>query len=161
MVFVSEFQRSGRIALNRIHNQLCKVDGSLSSHGECVVDCKRYSKHPAMVFKKFDFLLSISRISIDADYDALAETPYILNMPVQVCKSSFQSLGVGLLDSVKVGASMHLQSVERSDEHGQVGFQAAFATFDIIEFLCSEICPETSLRDGVVPECHRCFRGDY
>ena len=45
---------------------------------------------------------------------------------------------------------MHLQRLEGNNENSEVWLQTCLAAFDVIEFLCTEICTESCLCNGIV-----------
>ena len=45
---------------------------------------------------------------------------------------------------------MHLQRLKGNNENGEVWLQTCLAAFDVIEFLCTEICTESCLCNGIV-----------
>ena len=80
-------------------------------------------------------------------------------MLVKISKPFFQPFHVRFFDAVKTDAAMHLQSLCSGDYDSQFGLQATFAAFDIIEFLCSQICTEAGFCHYVVTKRHCHFSG--
>ena len=75
-------------------------------------------------------------------------------MPQQVGQALLQSFQV-LVASLGLGhAAVILQSADSGNQHHAVGLQAGHPALDVQELLCTQVCAEASLRDGVVSQPH-------
>ena len=72
-----------------------------------------------MAAHELNFFRGILCEAVEANEDALAEFPYVLNVLVEIGKSRSDALGIWQLDFGLRDSSVHLQALERSYEHGK------------------------------------------
>ena len=79
----------------------------------------------------------------------------------KVRKSFLQSLQVLLVQVSLRNAAVVFQSTNSSYDNNCAGFQTCHTAFDIQEFLCTKVCTETSLCDGIVSKTKSHLRSGY
>ena len=75
-------------------------------------------------------------------------------MAVEVCETTLKALGIWQLNLLLVYATMHLESESRSNQDGQIWFEARLTTLDVEELLSTQIGTKASLGNCVVRPRH-------
>ena len=150
--FIRITQRFGRIIFYRIDYEAGHIYRSFTTFAERIIDGVTYTQLFAVLAQHFHFLVRVGGKLIESNYYRLSERAKITNMFIQIAQSFFQSFHVRFLDAVEADTTVHLQSLCRSDNHGQFRLESAFAAFDVIELFSTEVCAESGFRDHIVTE---------
>ena len=158
---VGKFEGTAGLAVDGIDHEACQVGGSLTAFGKGVVDGKSDVEVVfAMAADGFHLLVRVAGKAVEGQYDGLAEVAQVAHVLVEVAEALAQSFHVGILDAVEAYASVHLEALGRGHDDRQLGLQTAFAAFDVVEFLCTEVGTESCLGDHVVGKGHGHLGGD-
>ena len=103
-----------------------------------------------MLAQYFNFFICIGCKLIECNHYSLTKALQVLYVLVEVPVTGFHTCDVWLLDIFQSYTTMHLQRLEGNNENGEVWLQTCLAAFDVIEFLCTEICTESCLCNGIV-----------
>src|SRR3712207_2739071 len=154
---ISKPQRLRGTILYCIRYQMCQLYSAFSAFDKSIIHGKAYFQSLAMLAHQLDFLIRITSKTIICHHNRLSELPEIMDMLVQVAQSFFQTFHIRLFQAIETYASVHFQSLRCSDNHRQTRTNATLTAFDVIEFLSSQICSESGLRNHIIAKSHRHF----
>ena len=103
-----------------------------------------------MLAQYFYFFICIGCKLVECNHYSLTKALQVLYVLVEVPITGFHTCDVWLLDIFQSYTTMHLQRLEGNNENGEVWLQTCLAAFDVIEFLCTEICTESCLCNSIV-----------
>ena len=103
-----------------------------------------------MLAQYFYFFIGIGCKLVECNHYSLTKALQVLYVLVEVPVTGFHSCDVWLLDIFQSYTTMHLQRLEGNNENSEVWLQTCLAAFDVIELLCTEICTESCLCNGIV-----------
>ena len=103
-----------------------------------------------MLAQYFNFFICIGCKLVECNHYSLTKALQVLYVLVEVPVTGFHTCDVWLLDIFLSYTTMHLQRLEGNNENSEVWLQTCLAAFDVIELLCTEICTESCLCNGIV-----------
>ena len=110
-----------------------------------------------MTADSFYLFVRIAGKTVEGNHNGLPEIAQVTDVFVKIAEAFLQSFHVRLLDTVETDTTVHLQSLCSGDDNGQLGLQTAFAAFDIIELLRSQVRTEAGFGHYVIAEGHSHF----